>query len=68
MGTLNVLGHFTKVLIDFGVTHSVISHKFAQTTQPHPTSLGCELEFSMPRGEICYVNWNIKDVLSLLKM
>ncbi|XP_070667535.1 uncharacterized protein [Malus domestica] len=50
MGTLNVLGHFAKVLIDSGATHSAISHKFAQTTQPHPTSLDYELEFSMPRG------------------
>ena len=36
MGTLNVLGHFAKVLIDSGATHSVISHKFSQITQPHP--------------------------------
>lgn len=56
MDTLNVLGHFTKVLIDSGATHSVISHKFAQMTQPHPTSLDYDLEFSMPRGEICYVS------------
>ena len=57
MGTLNVLDHFARVLIDYGATHSVISHKFAQTFQPHPTSLSYELEFSMPRGEICYVSW-----------
>ncbi|XP_070674741.1 uncharacterized protein [Malus domestica] len=25
-------------------------------TQPHPTPLGYDLEFSMPRGEICYVD------------
>ncbi|CAN6685651.1 unnamed protein product [Malus baccata var. baccata] len=30
MGTLNVLGHFAKVLIDCGATHSVISHTFAR--------------------------------------
>ena len=68
MGTLNVLGHFAKVLIDSGATHSIISHEFSQTTQPHPSSLGYELEFSMPKGEICYVSWNIKDVLSLSKI
>ena len=57
MGALNILGHFARVLIDFGATHYVISHTFVQTTQPHPTPLGYELEFSMPRGETCYVNW-----------
>ncbi|XP_070668717.1 uncharacterized protein [Malus domestica] len=56
MGTLNILGHFARVLIDSGATHSVISHTFAQKTQPHPTPLGYELEFSMPRGETCYVS------------
>ena len=57
MGTLNILGHFVSVLIDFGATHFVISHAFAQKTQPHPTPLGYELEFSMPKGETCYVSW-----------
>ncbi|XP_070664556.1 uncharacterized protein [Malus domestica] len=70
MGTLNILGHFSRVLIDLGATHSVISHKFAQMTQPHPTPLSYELEFSMPRGETCYVSWEyqgcpifVKDVI-----
>ena len=57
MGTLNVLGHFARVLIDCGATHSVISHTFAQLTQPQSTPLGYELEFSMPRGEMCSVNY-----------
>ena len=57
MGTLNVLGLFARVLIDCGVTHSVISHTFAQLTQPQSTPLGYELEFSMPRGEKCYVSF-----------
>ncbi|KAM2088514.1 hypothetical protein ACFX1T_032585 [Malus domestica] len=56
MGTLNVLGHFAKVLIDCGATHSVISHTFAQITQPHPSPLGFDLEFAMPRGDKCYVD------------
>ncbi|KAM2786257.1 hypothetical protein PS2_007166 [Malus domestica] len=56
MGTLNILGHFARVLIDCGATHSVISHTFAQMTQPHPTPLGFDLEFSMPRGDKCYVD------------
>ena len=56
MGTLNVLGHFARVLIDCGATHSVISHTFAQLAQPHSTPLGYELEFSMPRGEKCSVS------------
>ncbi|XP_070675669.1 uncharacterized protein [Malus domestica] len=51
------LGHFARVLIDCGATHFVISNTFAQTTRPHPTPLGYELEFSMPRGETCYVSW-----------
>ena len=57
MGTLNVLGHFARVLIDCGATHSVISHTFAQLTQPQSTPMGYELEFSMPRGEMCSVNY-----------
>ena len=56
MGTLNILGHFARVLIDCGATHSVISHTFAQVTQPHPTPLGYNLEFSMPRGDRCFVD------------
>ncbi|XP_068307446.1 uncharacterized protein [Pyrus communis] len=56
MGTLNILGHFARVLIDCGATHSFISHIFAQVTQPHPTPLGYDLEFAMPRGERCYVD------------
>ncbi|XP_070667697.1 uncharacterized protein [Malus domestica] len=48
--------HFAKVLIDYGATHSVISHTFAQVTQPHPTPLGYNLEFSMPRGDSCFVD------------
>ncbi|KAM1721715.1 hypothetical protein ACFX12_023218 [Malus domestica] len=56
MGTLNVLGHFAKVLIDCGATHSVISHTFAQITQPHLSPLGFDLEFAMPRGDKCYVD------------
>ncbi|KAM2181834.1 hypothetical protein ACFX1Q_032400 [Malus domestica] len=46
-GTLNILGHFARVLIDCGATHSVISHTFSQVTQLHPTPLGYNLEFSM---------------------
>ncbi|KAM2748489.1 hypothetical protein EV2_027508 [Malus domestica] len=56
MATLNVLGHFARVLIDCGATHSVISHTFAQITQPHPSPLGFDLEFAMPRGDKCYVD------------
>ncbi|KAM1814664.1 hypothetical protein ACFX11_028304 [Malus domestica] len=56
MGTLNVLGHFARVLIDCGATHFVISHTFAQMTQPHPSPLGFDLEFAMPRGDKCYVD------------
>ncbi|XP_070676338.1 uncharacterized protein [Malus domestica] len=56
MGTLNILGHFGRVLINCGVTHYVISHTFAQVTQPHPTPLGYNLEFSMPRGDSCFVD------------
>ncbi|KAM1302325.1 hypothetical protein ACFX2H_013265 [Malus domestica] len=56
MGTLNILGHFARVLIDCGATHSVISHTFAQMTQPNPTPLGFDLEFAMPRGDKCYVD------------
>ena len=60
MGTLNVLGLFARVLIDCGATHSVISHTFAQLTQPQSTPLGYELEFSMSRGEkfsMCSVSY-----------
>ncbi|KAB2604721.1 hypothetical protein D8674_040673 [Pyrus ussuriensis x Pyrus communis] len=39
------------MLIDYGATHSIISHIFAQVMQPHPTPLGYDLEFAMPRGE-----------------
>ncbi|KAB2626175.1 S ribonuclease [Pyrus ussuriensis x Pyrus communis] len=56
MGTLNILGYFARVLIDCGATHSVISHTFAQVTQPRPTPLGFDLEFAMPRGERCVVD------------
>ncbi|KAB2598686.1 S ribonuclease [Pyrus ussuriensis x Pyrus communis] len=56
MGTLNILGCFARVLIDCGATHSVISHTFAQATQPRPTPLGYDLEFVMPRGESCVVD------------
>ena len=38
MGTLNILGHFAKVLIDYGATPSVISHTFAQVTTLSYTS------------------------------
>ncbi|KAM1174698.1 hypothetical protein ACFX19_027792 [Malus domestica] len=57
MGTLNILGHFARVLIDYGATHFVISHTFAQVTQPHPTPLGYDLEYSMTRGDKCFVDW-----------
>ena len=57
MGTLNILGHYARVLIDCGATHSIISHTFAQTIQLHPTPFGYELEFSMPKGETCCVSW-----------
>ena len=57
MGTSDVLGHFARVLIDCGATHSVISHTFAQLTQPQSTPLGYELEFSMHRGEKCSVSY-----------
>ncbi|KAM1286042.1 hypothetical protein ACFX2J_000134 [Malus domestica] len=56
MGTLNVLGHFARVLIDCGATHSVISHTFAQMTQAYPSPLGFDLEVAMPRGDKCYVD------------
>ncbi|XP_070667502.1 uncharacterized protein [Malus domestica] len=56
MGTLNILGHFARVLMDCGATHSVVSHTFAQMTQPRPPPLGYDLDFSMPRGERCYVD------------
>ncbi|XP_070669050.1 uncharacterized protein [Malus domestica] len=56
MGTLNILGHFARVLIDYGAMHSVIYYTFAQLTQPHPTPLGYDLEFAMPRGERCYIS------------
>ncbi|XP_070679796.1 uncharacterized protein [Malus domestica] len=46
----------SRVLIDCGATYSVVSHTFAQVTQPHPTPLGYESEFSMPRWERCYVD------------
>ena len=39
IGTLNVLGHFARVLIDCGATHAVISYTFAQLTQPQSTPL-----------------------------
>ena len=32
MGMLNILGHFARVLIYCGATHSVIFHTFAQAT------------------------------------
>ncbi|KAM2616927.1 hypothetical protein TB1_033384 [Malus domestica] len=57
MGMLNIFGHFARVLIDCGATHSVISHTFAQVTQPHLTPLGYNLEFSMPRGDSYFVDW-----------
>ncbi|KAM2418669.1 hypothetical protein ACFX1W_025327 [Malus domestica] len=57
MGTLNILGHFARVLIDCGAMHYVVSHTFAQMTQPHPTPLGFYLEFSMLRRERCYMDW-----------
>ena len=56
MGKLNILGYSARVLIDCGATHSVISHTFAQVTQPRPTPLGYDLEFAMPRGERCIVD------------
>ena len=56
MGTLNILCHFARVLIDCGATHSVIFHTFAQVTQPYPTPLGYNLEFSMPREDRCFVD------------
>ncbi|XP_070678057.1 uncharacterized protein [Malus domestica] len=55
-GTLNILGHFARVLIDCGATHSVVSYTFAQMMQPYPTPLGYDLEFSMPRRVRCYVD------------
>jgi hypothetical protein len=42
MGTLNILGHFARVLIDCGATHFVISHTFSQASQkpnPNPNPL-----------------------------
>ncbi|XP_068328181.1 uncharacterized protein [Pyrus communis] len=56
MGMLNILGYFARLLIDCGATYSVISHTFAQVTQPHPTPLEYDLEFAMPRGEKCIVD------------
>ena len=57
MSTLNILGHFARVLNGCGTTNSVSSHTFAQVTQSHPTPLGFELEFAMPREEKCYVDY-----------
>ena len=57
MSTLNILGHFARVLIGCGTTNSVSSHTFAQVTQPHSTPPGFELEFTMPREEKCYVDY-----------
>ena len=57
MGTLNILGHFARVLIGCGATNSGSSHTFAQVTQPHPMPPGFELEFAMPREEKCYVDY-----------
>ncbi|KAM2388600.1 hypothetical protein ACFXTH_038025 [Malus domestica] len=56
MGMLNILGHFARVLIDCGAMHSVVSHTFAQMTQPHPTPLGYDLEFYMPKGDNFFVD------------
>ncbi|KAB2630918.1 S ribonuclease [Pyrus ussuriensis x Pyrus communis] len=56
IGMLNILGYFARVLIDCGATHSVISHTFAQVTQPRPTPLGYDLELAMPRGERCIID------------
>ncbi|XP_070667412.1 uncharacterized protein [Malus domestica] len=56
MGMLNILGHFAKVLINCGATHYVVSDTFSQVTQPHPTPLRYDLEFSMPKWERCYVD------------
>ena len=57
MGTLNILGHFARVLIGCGATNFVSSHTFAQVMQPYPTHLGFELEVAMPRDEKCYVDY-----------
>ena len=57
MGTLNIFGHSTRVLIDSGATHSIISHTFVQTAQLHPTPLNYDIEFLMPREETCIVSW-----------
>ncbi|KAM2085215.1 hypothetical protein ACFX1R_022926 [Malus domestica] len=67
MGTLNVLGHFAIILIDADATHYVISHTFAQKTQPHPISFGFKLEFSMPKGKVCYVCWEYQECPVLIK-
>lgn len=39
LGTLNILGHFTKILIDPNVIHSVISPLFSQMIQPQGTPI-----------------------------
>ena len=57
MSTLNILGHFARVLVGCGTTNSVSSHTFAQVTQPHHKPLGFALEFAMPREEKCYVDY-----------
>ncbi|XP_068328229.1 uncharacterized protein [Pyrus communis] len=39
---------------------SIISPCRMLRTQPHPTPLSYELEFSMPRGEVCYISWEYR--------
>ena len=45
MDMLNILGYRAKKLIDCGATHSVISHTFAQLTQPHYLNFGGRMVF-----------------------
>lgn len=60
MGTLNVLGHFARILIDLGATHSAISHMFAQLTQSPGTSIRYDMFIAMPHGDLCFVQWEYK--------
>lgn len=45
MGTLNAFRYLARVLINPGVTHSVISLMLAQKVNPQPTTLGFEFPF-----------------------
>lgn len=66
MGTSNVLGHFARILINLGATHSIISHMFAQLAQPQSTSIGYHICITMSRGDLCFVHWKYKGCLIII--